>query len=187
VEHALAALAPTEGYHAYPGGKLMAALADRVAGDDATGTARLARRISAALLVGSFRDRLGDWEVHDDRAAEDVSNVMPLGIDETVSRQRPYFETLFVTNQPAARWPALAAEVRRVRRPEDQFIYDPSSSAPSRTRSAPPPLIRRSARWCSRKAFPTGRGMTRRRCARSSIRSASRTRPTFRRCAWPAR
>jgi arginine decarboxylase len=125
VEQALAALAPTEGYHAYPGAKLMAALGDRVAGDDATGAARLARRISAALLVGSFRDRLSDWEVHDDRAMDDVSSVLPPGIDETVARRRPYFEALFVTAQPAARWPALAAEVRRVRRPEDQFIYEP--------------------------------------------------------------
>ena len=39
--------------------------------------------------------------------------------------QRPYFEVLFVNNQPAARWPALAAELRRLRRPEDAFVYEP--------------------------------------------------------------
>ena len=31
----------------------------------------------------------------------------------------------FVSAQPAARWPALADEVRRLRRPEDEFVYEP--------------------------------------------------------------
>ena len=39
--------------------------------------------------------------------------------------RRPYFEALFVNSQPAARWPALAAEIRRLRRPEDSFVYEP--------------------------------------------------------------
>ncbi len=39
--------------------------------------------------------------------------------------RRPYFEVLFVNSQPAARWPALAGEIRRLRRPEDSFIYEP--------------------------------------------------------------
>jgi arginine decarboxylase len=30
-----------------------------------------------------------------------------------------------VNSQPAARWPALAAEWRRLRRPEDAFVYEP--------------------------------------------------------------
>ena len=38
---------------------------------------------------------------------------------------RPYFEVLIVTGAPATRWPALAAEWRRLRRPLDAFIYEP--------------------------------------------------------------
>jgi hypothetical protein len=37
----------------------------------------------------------------------------------------PYFEVLCVNSQPAARWPALAAELRKLRRPDDDFIYEP--------------------------------------------------------------
>ena len=40
------------------------------------------------------------------------------------NRQRPYFEVLVVTPAPAARWPHIAAELRRLRRPEDAFIYE---------------------------------------------------------------
>src|SRR5262249_12041424 len=39
--------------------------------------------------------------------------------------QRPYFEVLIVTGAPPARWPALTAEWRRLRRPMDAFIYEP--------------------------------------------------------------
>ncbi len=46
---------------------------------------------------------------------------MPISTAETGAR-RPYFEVLFVNSQPAARWPALAGEARRLRRPEDAFV-----------------------------------------------------------------
>ena len=49
---------------------------------------------------------------------------MPPATGEAGAR-RPYFEVLFVNSQPAARWPALADEIRRLRRPEDSFIYEP--------------------------------------------------------------
>ena len=38
---------------------------------------------------------------------------------------RPYFEVLIVTGSSPARWPALGAEWRRLRRPQDAFIYEP--------------------------------------------------------------
>jgi arginine decarboxylase len=38
---------------------------------------------------------------------------------------RPYFETLIVTGMPAERWPGFSAEWRRLRRPLDQFVYEP--------------------------------------------------------------
>ncbi|WP_270935083.1 aminotransferase class I/II-fold pyridoxal phosphate-dependent enzyme [Falsiroseomonas oryzae] len=125
-EQALAALAATEAYHAYPGPRLMATLAERIATDDAGSAARLARRISNALLTRSYRERPGDWDLHDEHAPGDVVDIMPPALDEDhAGTRRPYFEALFVNSQPAARWPALAAEMRRLRRPEDSFVYEP--------------------------------------------------------------
>ncbi|WP_137180714.1 beta-eliminating lyase-related protein [Roseomonas sp. AR75] len=125
VEAAMSALGPTEAFHAYPGPRLFGVLAERVASDDAGGVARLVRRISNALLTRSYRTRQSEWDVHDDRVGSELAEVLPPALDEDVSGHRPYFEALFVTSQPASRWPILAAEIRRVRRPEDSFIYEP--------------------------------------------------------------
>ncbi len=125
VEAAVAQLTPTEAFHAYPGPRLMGALADRVAGDDAGGAARLARRISNALLTRSYRDRPGEWDATEDRGGSELADIMPPALDGEVSSFRPYAEVLCVNSQPATRWPALAAELRRLRRPEDSFVYEP--------------------------------------------------------------
>jgi arginine decarboxylase len=66
LESALAEMAPTEEYHAYPGHQLMTALRDRAAENDARATASLARRITRALLTRSFRQNPSDWEAHED-------------------------------------------------------------------------------------------------------------------------
>ena len=124
VEEALAALAPTEVFHAYPGTRLLAALSERIASDDAAGVSRLVRRISNALLTRSYRSQAGDWEQHAEQAPSEVADALPLSAEEG-GAARPYFEALFVISQPASRWPALAAEYRRLRRPEDEFTYEP--------------------------------------------------------------
>lgn len=124
LEAAIADLAVVEEFHAYPGSRLLAALAERVATNDAGGTAKLARRISNGLLTHAYRDRVGEWDVHDEMEAGEVADVLPPATGETGLR-RPYFEVLFVNSQPATRWPAFAAEIRRLRRPEDAFIYEP--------------------------------------------------------------
>jgi arginine decarboxylase len=124
LEAALSAMAPVEEYYAYPGGMLLAALAERIAANDAGGAARLARRISNGLLTHAYRGRQGEWDVHNEMSTTEVADVMPSGIGEIVAR-RPYFEVLFVNSQPAARWVSFAAEIRRLRRPEDSFVYEP--------------------------------------------------------------
>ena len=65
-EAALAELATIEEFHAYPGPRLMAALRDRAATDDAAGAAALAWRIASALLTRSFRQHASDWDPHSD-------------------------------------------------------------------------------------------------------------------------
>jgi arginine decarboxylase len=120
-EGMLAELAATEEYHAYPGARLLAALRDSAAADDARSTHELVRRISTALLTRSFRRHAGDWEVNDESDGA-IPDILPptLGRGEL---HRPYFETLIVTGLPAERWPGFCAEWRRLRRPLDQFVY----------------------------------------------------------------
>lgn len=124
LERAVQAMEAVEGFHAYPGPRLLAALRELVAEDDAGGTARMALRISNALLTRSYRERAAEWDPRAETALDEVGDVLPPGLGEA-SQHRPYFEVLFVTAQPAPRWPALAEELRRLRRPEDAFVYEP--------------------------------------------------------------
>jgi arginine decarboxylase len=123
VEAAFAEMAATEEYHAYPGHQLMTALRERAAENDARATASLARRITRALLTRSFRQNPGDWETHEDDEGV-AADVLPPALGRANAR-RPYFEVAVVTGAPAARWPALRAEWRQLRRPLDGFIYEP--------------------------------------------------------------
>jgi arginine decarboxylase len=123
VEAALTALTATEEFHAYPGSQLMTALRDHVAANDPSSTASLARRITRAVLNRSYRQNPGDWEAHEEAEAA-AADVLPPTLGDNSGR-RPYFEVLIVTGAPAARWPALAAEWRRLRRPLDAFVYEP--------------------------------------------------------------
>ncbi len=124
VEAMIATMAPAEEYHAYPGARLLGALIETIAANDAGGTTKLARRISNGLLTRGYRGRPGEWDVHDEMSPSETADIMPPATGEPGGR-RPYFEVLFVNSQPAVRWPTLAAEVRRLRRPEDLFIYEP--------------------------------------------------------------
>jgi arginine decarboxylase len=122
-ETALGEMAATEGFYAYPGPQLMAALRDQADANDAQATARLARHITRAILTRSYRQNIGDWEAH-----EDGERVTPDVLPPTLGRaesHRPYFEILIVTGAPPVRWPALGTEWRRLRRPLDSFIYEP--------------------------------------------------------------
>src|SRR5204862_7827221 len=68
----------------------------------------------------SYRSDPGEWESEDDAAVE---RVMPTAHgDATV---KPYFEVLFVTSTPPSRWAAHAQQIRKLRRPLDEFVYEP--------------------------------------------------------------
>src|SRR5881394_1961448 len=123
VETALAGVSALEDFFAFPGPRLMKTLAERIASDDALGTGRLVRRMSGALLSGSYRNDAGEWESSDDSTGS-VPDRVPLAAGSGDTR-RPYFETLFVTAAPAANFPQIAQELRRLRRAEDPMIYEP--------------------------------------------------------------
>src|SRR3954453_22424693 len=124
LDASITAVEPVEGYYAYPGPTLFAALRERIAANDAAGSARLGRRFSNALLTRSYRARPSEWDLHSERSVDEVADVLPPGLEDGETH-RPYCEVLFASAQPAARWPTLAEEVRRLRRPEDAFVYEP--------------------------------------------------------------
>jgi arginine decarboxylase len=118
VEAAFGDVRPLEDYFAYPGGRLLKTLAERIAVDDAIGVARLVRRVSASLLSGSYRHDSGQWE-----SSDDDGEVEPERLSQTFEggqTHRPYFEALFVSPAPAgqpgqagARNPSPAPHRRR--------------------------------------------------------------------------
>jgi arginine decarboxylase len=120
VSAALATVALIESFHALPGPRVMNELSARVDRQDAAGATSLARRISDAILVGA-----GVAEAFEEQGTDgEIPDLVPSVIGGGRAT-RPSFETLFVTAQPAAAWPALVENARRLRRPEDQFVYEP--------------------------------------------------------------
>src|SRR4051794_38215219 len=120
---ALADLSVIEEFHGYPGLQLMAALREAASGGDAAGSLSLATRITQALMTRSFRQHAGDWDPEDDGSGDAPELVSPTFGSHAA--RRPYFETLIVTGVSSDKWPALATEWRKLRRPVDSFIYEP--------------------------------------------------------------
>ena len=87
-----------EEFLGYPGPSLMAALAERVANDDALGAARSpggSARLAHALVTTAA----SDWEPH-----ADIPSAVPDVLPPTLGRPAaapPYFEILIVTRAPA--------------------------------------------------------------------------------------
>ena len=90
---------------------------------DTRAIAALARRILRTLLTGAYRQNAGEWNEQEDESAV-TADVLPPTLGRTEAH-RPYFEVLIVTGVPATRWAALVTEWRRLRRPPDQFVYEP--------------------------------------------------------------
>src|SRR5881296_2365212 len=123
VETALAELRPAESFFAYPGPRLLRAIDEEIAQGDGGDVARLVRRMYNALLSSSYRADSADWETSDDGADGNGMVRLPPRLDSSDTR-RPYFEVLIVSPAPQGRWPAITQDLRRLRRPEDQFIYE---------------------------------------------------------------
>src|SRR5438477_96042 len=111
-----------EDFFAFPGQTLLRTLGERIASGDATGTAHLAQSISTALLTHSYRTNLADWESEEQPPISLAERVPGAGEEK---QYRPYFEVLVVSPARSAKWPEFAQELRKLRRPQDQFIYEP--------------------------------------------------------------
>ncbi|MTH77016.1 decarboxylase [Paracoccus aestuariivivens] len=122
VRAALDELSGYEGFFAYPGRELLATLRGRIDGNQSGAAAGLAQRISESILTRSYKGDLGDWQ-----SAEIVAEAPPDLNTPTMARggrHRPYFEMMVVAPGAASRGESIIAQTRRLRRPEDSFIYE---------------------------------------------------------------
>jgi arginine decarboxylase len=110
-----------EDFFAFPGPALLQNLQDRVSSGDATGTARLVQSISTALLTHSYRNDPTDWGGD---ATPNLAERIP-GAAQAGTSYRPYFEVLVATPSTPAGSLELADDLRKLRRPQDKFIYEP--------------------------------------------------------------
>ncbi len=121
-EAALSEIAVIEEFHAFPGVRLMNRLRDKLAAGEAAVVADLVRQYADAILTGRYT------QMSEGDGGGEAGDALPEVLPSVIAGRdvhRPYFEVLLVSPQPPARWPAICAELRRLRRVEDAFIYEP--------------------------------------------------------------
>ncbi|WP_353471786.1 ornithine decarboxylase [Salipiger sp. H15] len=123
VREAFDELLPSEAFFAYPGRGLLESLRKRIEGGQAGAAAALARRVSEAILTRSYKTDPADWQ------SAEIAAEAPADLNTpTLARgqgHRPYFEMLLVAPGAGSRGENLITQIRRLRRPEDAFIYEP--------------------------------------------------------------
>src|SRR5277367_1783789 len=112
-----------EDFFAYPGLGLLNSLRERITSGDATGTARLAQSISAAVVTHSYRNNPADLENEEEVSINFGDRVT--GTGEEGATHRPYFEVLVVSPARRGMWQELSKDLRKLRRAHDKFIYEP--------------------------------------------------------------
>jgi arginine decarboxylase len=122
VANALTELRQWEDFFAYPGPQLLSRLEERIAAGDGPATVRIAQTLSRALLTHSYRTNSLDWSDEEQDSIRFADKV-PGGAEEAATH-RPYFEVLLVSPAPPSAWAELKAELRKLRRPDDKFIYE---------------------------------------------------------------
>jgi arginine decarboxylase len=108
---------------AYPGSLLLAALGEAMAQRDAVTFARLVQKVSGALLSGNTRRSEEVWDSATEYAASPMAAALPPDL-EAGETQRPSFEVLIVTPADPNTWDRTRADMKRMRRAEDPFVYE---------------------------------------------------------------
>ena len=112
-----------EDFFAYPGQVLLSSLEERINSGDAVGAARSIQSIGNSLLTHSYRSNLADWE-NEDQASINLGERVPV-TGEDAAAHRPYFEVLIVSPARRSAWQELAQDLRKLRRAQDKFVYEP--------------------------------------------------------------
>ncbi len=120
VSAAFVELRQWEDFFAFPGPALLKTVQERVAAGDPIGTVGMVQKISAALLTHSYRTNVSEWE-NDEQSMSFTDRLPGAG---GASKYRPYFEVLVVSPARPSAWSELGQELRKLRRPEDKFIYE---------------------------------------------------------------
>ncbi len=115
-------LEPVELYWAFPGGDAFERIRRLLHRNDLVDFANAVRRVARALSSGAYRKRVIPLfgETEDPEIFEDET-LLP---SDEASLGRPYFEVLVVDNLTPEQVSALKANLRKVRRAEDPFIYE---------------------------------------------------------------
>ena len=111
-----------EDFFAYPGQKLLSSLNERIVSGDAASATRLIQSIGNALLTHSYRANVAEWD-SEDQAPVNLVERVPVG-GEDGAAHRPYFEVLVVSPARRTAWQELAQDFRKLRRPQDKFVYE---------------------------------------------------------------
>ncbi|MCB4455722.1 aminotransferase class I/II-fold pyridoxal phosphate-dependent enzyme [Leisingera sp. McT4-56] len=122
-EHLFEVLAPIEQYWAFPGIHAFEHLRRLLQHGNADDLSVSIRRIARALTSGAYRRRsipLSSEEI-DNEDYEDEASLAP----EARALGRPYFEVLIVDDVTESQERFLRQNLLRMRRVEDQFIYEP--------------------------------------------------------------
>src|SRR3954454_25192714 len=99
LDAAFARIEVQEEFHAFPGGRLMAALRERLTRDlaSAQSFATLVRRVSRAIVTGDYKHDSSEWQADD--SGDLPADLLPPTLGQGTAR-RPYFEVLLVTPAP---------------------------------------------------------------------------------------
>jgi len=111
-----------EAFFAYPGPRIMTAIEEALAERNAGVCARLTQTISSALLTETYRHDQSAWDPLRDESAQ-THDLLPPDL-QGPSTQKPYFEVLVVTGADPAGWERARNDIRRLRRPDDPFLYE---------------------------------------------------------------
>jgi arginine decarboxylase len=120
VAEALAVLAPIERFWAFPGMQAFYKVRQLFATGKYHRCATLVARINRTLATDSYRGGHADA----DADADDEAYEHEVGPAAQSRQDRPYFEVLVVEDMTEDQERALREELRRWRRPDDQFLYE---------------------------------------------------------------
>ena len=118
----LARLEPLENFWAFPGPSRVRKLRERLERGDATGFADGVKRLSRAVLGGTYRLDDSLWADTAGGEAADAKTRAPAYARDG-NRDRLYFEVLVVGSGSPAYQERVRDEMRKLRRPDDPFVY----------------------------------------------------------------
>lgn len=118
---ALDQLNSIERFFAYPGAALLDRLRARLTDDDAKGFLRVAQNISTTVISQKYMADTNAWDASDAEESAPAER-LPQAINHVANK--PYFEVLSIVPHMTSRWQHIVQEIRAIRRPEDEFVYE---------------------------------------------------------------